>query len=149
MLEKLKQLAMDRKRENNPSFPVAYLPEPVFTDKTANGLTKCVVAWIQLHDGQAERISNMGKYVDESKIVTDVLGHKRKIGSGKYIKGQGTLGTADVSATIKGKSVKIEIKMADKQSEAQAKYQANIERAGGIYFIVHNFNEFVEKWKQI
>lgn len=149
MLQKLKDLAKQRKIEDNPDFPAHYLPESVFSDTTANGLTKCIIAWINLTNGQAERISNTGRYIDESKIVTDVLGNKRKIGSGKYIKGQGTAGTADISATINGKSVKIEVKMKDKQSEVQAKYQANIERAGGVYFIAHNFNEFYSHWEKL
>jgi F0F1-type ATP synthase alpha subunit len=105
-----------------------------------------VIDYINLSGGQAERISNTGRYIDESRIVTDVLGNRKKIGSGKYIKGTGTNGTADISATFKGKSIKIEIKMKDKQSEVQKEYQQAIERAGGIYFICHNFEEFLDKF---
>jgi hypothetical protein len=127
-------------------MPTDYVVRTKYTDATANGLTKCVTDYINLIGGQAERISNTGRYIDESRIVTDVLGNRKKIGSGKYIKGQGTNGTADISATYKGKSIKIEIKMKDKQSEAQKEYQQAIERAGGIYFICHNFDEFLEKF---
>jgi hypothetical protein len=81
--------------------------------------------------------------VDNSKVVTDVLGNQKKIGSGKYIKGSGTKGSADISATIKGKSIKIEVKIGkDKQSESQIEYQKAIERAGGIYFIAKDFTSF-------
>jgi hypothetical protein len=127
-------------------MPTDYVVRTKYIDTTANGLTKCVTDYINLIGGQAERISNTGRYIDESRIVTDVLGNRKKIGSGKYIKGQGTNGTADISATYKGKSIKIEIKMKDKQSEAQKEYQQAIERAGGIYFICHNFDEFLEKF---
>ena len=123
-----------------------YVVRTKYIDTTANGLTKCVIDYINLIGGQAERISNTGRYIDNSKIVTDVLGNRQKIGSGKYIKGTGTNGTADISATFKGKSIKIEIKIKDKQSEAQKEYQQAIERAGGIYFICHNFDEFLEKF---
>jgi hypothetical protein len=120
-----------------------YVVKIKFTDKTANGLTKAIIAWINLNGYQAERISTTGRYVDNSKIVTDVLGNRKKIGSGKYIKGTGTNGSADISATIKGRSIKIEVKIGkDKQSEAQIKYQQMIEKAGGIYFIAKNFDEF-------
>jgi hypothetical protein len=120
-----------------------YVVKTKFTDKTANGLTKAIIAWINLNGYQAERISTTGRYVDNSKVVTDVLGNRKKIGSGKYIKGTGTNGSADISATIKGKSIKIEVKIGkDKQSEAQIKYQQMIEKAGGIYFIAKNFDEF-------
>lgn len=127
-------------------LPPDYVVRTKYNDSTANGLTKCVTDYINLIGGQAERISNTGRYIDESKIVTDVLGNRKKIGTGKYIKGTGTNGTADISATYKGKSIKIEIKMKDKQSEAQKEYQQSIERAGGIYFICHNFEEFLDKF---
>ena len=123
-----------------------YVVRTKYIDTTANGLTKCVIDYINFSGGQAERISNTGRYIDESRIVTDVLGNRKKIGTGKYIKGTGTNGTADISATFKGKSIKIEIKMKDKQSEVQKEYQQAIERAGGIYFICHNFDEFLEKF---
>jgi len=120
-----------------------YVVKTKYSDKTANGLTKAIISWINLNGYQAERISTTGRYVDNSKIVTDVLGNLKKIGSGKYIKGTGTNGSADISATIKGKSIKIEVKIGkDKQSEVQIKYQQMIEKAGGIYFIAKNFDDF-------
>jgi hypothetical protein len=122
-----------------------YVVKKIYLDKTANALTYSIISWINLNGYQAERISTTGRYVDNSKIVTDVLGNRKKIGSGKYIKGTGTNGSADISATIKGKSIKIEVKIGkDKQSEAQIKYQQMIERAGGIYFIAKNFNDFYD-----
>jgi len=120
-----------------------YVVKTIFIDKTANGLTTAIIRWIILNGYQAERISTTGRWIDNSKIVTDVLGNRKKIGSGKYIKGTGTNGSADISATIKGKSIKIEVKIGkDKQSEAQIKYQQMIEKAGGIYFIAKNFDDF-------
>ena len=126
-----------------------YVPRNVFTDKTANGLTKCVVTWLTINGWQAERISNTGRYIDNSKIVTNVLGHQKKIGTGKFIKGSGTNGTADISSTIKGLSIKWEVRMKDKQSDDQKEYQAMIERAGGKYFIIHDFDEFMMYYKSI
>jgi hypothetical protein len=127
-----------------------YVPKTTFTDKTANGLTKCIVHWLNLNGWQAERISTTGRYIDNSKIVTDVLGNRKKIGSGKYIKGSGTNGSADISATIKGRSIKIEVKIGkDKQSDAQKKYQEMIEKAGGVYFIATDFDEFMMFYKGI
>lgn len=124
-------------------MPPEYIVRTKFTDKTANSLTKAIVKWINLNGYQAERISTSGRWVDNSKVVTDVLGNQKKIGSGKYIKGSGTKGSADISATIKGKSIKIEVKIGkDKQSEAQIEYQKAIERAGGIYFIAKDFTSF-------
>ena len=130
----------------HPNMHPDCIPRPVYSDKTANGLTKMVIDWITLNGGQAERISNMGRYIDSSKVVTNVLGQRMKIGSGKFIPGAGTNGTADISAIVKGRSVKIEVKMKDKQSDAQKKYQESVERAGGIYYIVRSFDEFIDKY---
>ena len=126
-----------------PSMPPDYIPLTKFTDKTANGLTKCVIAWINLNGGQAERINTMGRMLDKTKIVADTFGNKRTIGSVEWQKGTGTKGSADISATIQGRSVKIEVKMKDKQSIDQIKYQNDIENAGGQYWLVHNFDEFM------
>ena len=126
-----------------PSMPPDYIPLTKFTDKTANGLTKCVIAWINLNGGQAERINTMGRMLDKTKVVSDTFGNKRTIGSVEWQKGTGTKGSADISATIQGRSVKIEVKMKDKQSIDQIKYQNDIENAGGQYWLVHNFDEFM------
>jgi len=132
-----------------PRMPQDYIAKRKYTDATANGLTKCIIDWIKANGYQAERISNTGRYIDNSKIVTDSMGFQKKIGSGQYIKGTGTNGTADISATIKGKSIKLEVKIGkDRQSEAQKKYQADIERAGGIYIIVKDFDEFMNFYKK-
>jgi hypothetical protein len=132
-----------------PRMPKEYIPKPTYSDKTANGLTKCIIHFVKANGYQAERISNTGRYIDNSKIVTDSMGFQKKIGSGQYIKGTGTNGTADISATIKGRSIKAEIKIGkDRQSEAQKKYQEDIERAGGIYIIVKDFDEFMNFYKK-
>lgn len=127
-----------------------YVPKKKYTDITANGLTTCIVDWINLNGYQAERISTTGRYIDNSKIVTDILGNKKKIGSGKYIKSSGTVGSADISATIKGRSVKIEVKIGnDKQSEFQKQYESDVIRAGGYYFIAKDFDSFLSFYENL
>lgn len=115
-------------------FPTqAYIPMPSQEDTTANGLTRCIIDFIKLHGGQAERITVMGR-------PAEVCGRV------KWGKSHMTVGTADISATIQGRSVKIEVKIGtDKQSKKQKKYQSDIERAGGIYYIARNFIDFV-RW---
>lgn len=132
-----------------PRMPKEYIPKRKYTDVNANGLTKCIIHFVKANGYQAERISNTGRYIDNSKVVTDSMGFQKRIGSGQYIKGTGTNGTADLSLTIKGKSIKAEIKIGkDRQSEAQKKYQADIERAGGIYIIVKDFDDFINFYKK-
>ena len=59
-------------------------------------------------------------------------------------------GTADISCTIQGKSVKIEVKVGrDRQSEAQCKYQAQVEASGGVYYIAKDFESFYQWFNEM
>jgi len=147
---KLQELYLKDFKEKYPNVPDHCIPMQKFNDTTANGLTKTIINFIQYIGGQAERISSMGRMIDNRKVSTDVLGRERIIGSLTYIKGTSTNGTADISSIINGKSVKIEIKIGkDRQSEAQKKYQQATEKAGGIYLITTNFDEFMEQYKKL
>ena len=141
----LEALAWEVKRQRFPDVPDYILVSEKYRDDSANGLTRCVIAYIQLLGGQAERINTMGRPIDQRKTFTDVLGHTHQVGSVKWIPGTSTRGSADISATIQGRSVKIEIKFGkDRQSEAQRKYAREVEAAGGIYYVCKDFNSFVE-----
>lgn len=146
----LTQLALTALKERYPSFPEHAIPIPKYSDSSANGLTKCVIDFLNYSGHQAERVSSMGRMLDKTKVVEDVLGRQRTIGSMQYIKGTSTNGTADISSIINGKSVKIEIKIgADRQSQAQKQYQTATERAGGIYLITKTFDEFMEQYGKL
>ncbi len=142
----LNKLALKRLEFRYPSMPKHAIPLPKYTDRTSNGLTKAVIDFIELNGYQAERISATGRQLDKRKTYTDVLGNTRTIGSVKWIKGSTQVGAADISATIKGRSVKIEIKCkatGDRyQSQGQIDYQKKIEQAGGVYIIVRTFEDF-------
>jgi hypothetical protein len=142
--EKLNALMMEQLKQKFPNMPEAYIPKTDWTDNSANALTKCVIAWIQFNGGQAERISSQGQYREGAKIQvgSGIMAHTKQL-PGKWTPGQSTKGTADISATIRGRSVKIEIKQKDKQSEAQKQYQQAIENAGGVYIIVRDFDSFM------
>lgn len=132
--------------EKYPSFigREAHLPPPKLKESGANDLTRLVIDFLTYNNCQAERISSQGQYRDNRKVVTDVIGRQRTIGSGQWTPGTSTKGTADISATIRGRSVKIEIKWgADRQSDAQKEYQLSIEKALGIYIIVKTFDDFI------
>ena len=117
-----------RYQKDNPGIRTNFLVKQRFRDDTANGLTQCIASYIKLNDGQCERINVLG-------IFDKKLGRYRPSGS--------TRGSADLSATIHGRSVRIEIKIGrDRQSEYQKIYQAEIERSGGIYYVVKDFSSF-------
>lgn len=142
-VKQLEQLANDEAANKFPTIPTEWLAPRKYRDDSANGLTKCIIDFLKLQKCWAERIANMGRQINNSHTFVDVVGRTRTVDSAKWIKGTGTNGTADVSAIIAGKSVKIEVKYgADRQSEAQKQYQRNIEQAGGIYFIASSFEQF-------
>ena len=142
--ERLKQSELAYKSIKYPTMPTELMATTMHSDKDTNSLTRCVLDWLKFEGWQGERISTTGKYIDSREQFTDVLGRTRTIGSGKYIPGTGTKGSADISATIRGRSVKIEIKFGkDRQSDAQKRYQEQIESAGGTYIIVKEFDSFI------
>lgn len=139
----LEQLANDAAQKKYPNTPSDWLAHRTFRDTTANGLTKCIITFLTLQGHQAERINSTGRIVDNRKTFTDVIGRNRIVGRYEWVYGTGTRGTADISATIAGLSIKIEVKTgSDRQSQAQIEYQQAIERAGGIYVIARSFEQF-------
>ena len=144
----LQELYLKDFKEKYPNVPEHCIPMEKFNDTTANGLTKTIIKFIQMIGGQAERVSSMGRMIDNRKVSTDVLGRQRTIGTMKYIPGTSTNGTADISAIYKGISFKIEVKIgSDRQSEAQKKYQQEVERAGAVYIIAKDFDNFIIDFK--
>ena len=148
-LSHLRDLHLQRQRFKYPSLP--YYSAPTFSATKTNGLTKCIIHFLQLKGHQAERISSEGRVIDTRQTFTDGIGLTRTIGSVQRIKSSATRDTADISATINGISVKVEVKNAatrDRQSEAQKSYQHSIEAAGGMYFIATSFAQFVNWFYQ-
>ena len=141
-LQKLKNLFIQNTMNKYPNYPVDYIATPKYNNTTANGLTKCIVDFLNLSGHRADRVSSAGRFIDDSKVVSDVLGNQRKIGSGTWVKSETRNGYADVNATIKGRSVMIEVKMKDKQSEEQKKFAQSEIDAGGQYWLVRSFDEF-------
>lgn len=131
----LEAKVLTAKQKAYPTFPPSYIPKTSYRDDTSNGLTKAIIDWLQVEGWQAERINSTGI-------------QKRIKGNLKWIPTQGRKGTADISATIKGQSIKIEVKCAASgdryQSSYQIAYQKEIEAAGGVYFIARDFTGFLE-----
>ena len=149
-LQELERMANIADRQKYPHIEPEYLAPRLFQDNDTNRLTVAVISFLKLSGHQAERIHTTGRVIDKTKTFTDVLGHRRRIGSMTWIPTTGTRGSADISATIYGASVKIEIKQGrDKQSEAQKDYQRAIETAGGYYVVVRSFQEFYDWYNKV
>lgn len=146
-IKELEKLSLDAKRLRYPLNP--FLVGDTFRDDTANGLTKAIIAFLRLRGHQIERINVTGRPKDHTKTFTDVLGNTRMIGSIDWIKTSGTVGSADLSGIINSISVKIEVKIGrDVQSEAQFRYQQEVEASGGYYVIAKTFDGFVAWYNQ-
>ena len=145
----LKALYLEHNKKKYPSTPDECRPNKYYNDKTANGLTTCIKDFLNNSGWQAERISVTGRRVDNLKggNKPKAFGLVTKFGKTIFIKSTMTKGSADISATIKGKSVKIEVKIgSDTIKKDQTEYKKNIENAGGIYFIAKSFADFYEKY---
>ncbi len=144
-IQHLRELSKERFRRKFPHMPEHCVTSKSYSDRTANGLTKCIIDFLRYTGAQAERISNTGRMIDRRQTVTDVIGRVKTIGSYEWVYGSGTRGTADISATVKGRSVKIEVKIGSvRQSEYQKQYQNSIEKSGGLYYIARTFETFID-----
>lgn len=97
----------------------------------------------------------------ESEIRNAILGaiskryhphglfYRRNVGSGKSQKGHfvrfGLPGQADIAGCLYGKFIEIEVKAArGRQSDFQKKWQAAVEKAGGIYILASSVDGVIE-----
>ena len=135
----LKALEINYLTLKHPTMP--YITASDWKDDSANALTQCITAFLIFSGWQAERINTMGVYREGKKIQ---VGENTRQLKGKWTPSTSTKGSADISATIFGRSVKIEVKYGkDKQSEVQKRYQESIEQAGGTYYIAKDFDNFL------
>lgn len=113
--------------------------------KTANGLTKFILNYVNWNGYRATRISSAGRYIE----AKNEKGHKIA-GGGKFIPSTTRKGTADLSCTINGKSVMIEIKIGnDKPSEFQLREQQRERAAGGVFEFISTPEDFILLYEKI
>jgi hypothetical protein len=120
-----------------------YTPPKMPDIRKSNGLTNYIVNTINWMGGNATRVSSAGRMIDakQKQPSGTVLTIK------KYIPSTTRRGTADVTATFKGKSFKFEIKIgSDKASPYQIEEQKKEIAAGGYYFIIKTPEDF---WNSI
>jgi hypothetical protein len=144
-IARLHELRLADNRRKHPTVPHPERTIKPYADKTAGGLTRCIVEWLRLNGHQAERINTTGTPVDKRRSYVDCLGFQRTIGGVTWRKNSTTKGSADISATVRGRSVKVEVKVgSDRQRPAQREYQRSVEEAEGVYVIARTLAGFVE-----
>lgn len=128
-LKMMNELYRNYIKKKYPSLEDFHIGKYSKRDKDTNGLTKCIIDFLKYKGWQCERIVSSGKYDPKLK---------------KFVYATSTKGTADISATIKGLSVKIEVKYGkDTLSEKQKRYRDEIIQSGGIYYVAKDFDNFV------
>jgi hypothetical protein len=100
---------------------------------TANGLTQFICNFINWSGYRATRINTMGRMV-----------------GGRWIHSTTRKGSADISSTIKGRSVMWEIKVGrDRPRPEQLAEQQRERQAGGIYEFVSTPDGFFELFDKL
>ena len=113
---------------------------------SANGLTTFICNFLSWVGYRATRINVMGRLVDGVEKQPSGA----KVGVKKWLPSSTRKGTADISATIKGRSVMIEIKVGrDKPRPDQLAEQIRERNAGGIYEFIGTPDEFFELYFEI
>ena len=133
------------KQARRPGVPLHALPRYSFTDKSANELTKAILAWFELKGIEAWRQNSTGRYVQE-KRQTNVLGHSVVTQKGRYIPSAGGKGSGDIQAILPphGRVLNIEVKIGrDRLRDSQIKFKDRIEKMGGLYLVIRSWDEFI------
>lgn len=113
---------------------------------TSNGLTQFCINFLMWSGHRATRVAASGRLINSPQKQASGISLMTK----KWIKGSTRSGSADISATVFGRSVMIEIKVGnDRPSENQLREQAIERKAGGIYEFVHNVQEFFDLYDRI
>ena len=115
-------------------YPVAYAShgclKTSFPDTSkANGLTQAIIKYLMWSGHRATRITSAGRMLGK-----------------RFIPGTTRKGAADISSTIKGRSVMWEVKINDQPAMEQLREQELERKAGGEYFFVHSMDEFFKHY---
>lgn len=147
-LKILAELDYNAKRDLYQNVPEYAIAKTKFEDKTANGLTRCILQFLQLKNHWATRINTTGRLL-QGKEYTDVLGHRKQMKS-TWIKGTTKKGTADIHAVLFGKHASLEVKISrDKMSKHQIATKEQIESSGGLYYVAKDFESFYAWYNRV
>jgi len=113
---------------------------PKYPDvRTSNGLTRMILYFLKWEGWRATRINTMGRLIDGPQKQDSGVSLITK----KFIPSTTRKGTADISATIKGRSVMLEIKISgDTRRPEQLREQELERQAGGVYEFISGPDEF-------
>jgi hypothetical protein len=152
--DELKALKLAHIKKTAPNFYEASggdkMKIKMYTDKTANGLTACIVDYLNFSGHYANRINTQGqarvKKIPKYNIFSKQIEHMEKV---SYTKSSTRKGTGDIDSIVFGIPLKIEVKVGrDTQSDDQKEEQNRIERAGGVYYLAVDMQTFLMWFKK-
>ncbi|MCK5341854.1 MAG: hypothetical protein KAR20_00540 [Candidatus Heimdallarchaeota archaeon] len=153
-IDHLKQLIRDEFKRTHPNLPAHAIPVNLFNSyKPEKREKKRIEKFLNLSGWFATVVENQGTFIP-AKIEKNVIGQYKQIGKDRFNYSPNLEGQADIRSTIKGRAVEWELKRKykrghDQQSAKQKRFQAKVERAGGIYIIVESFEDFYVKYNEL
>jgi len=148
-LNALRELIINYYREKYPNVPIYAIPVNTFNNlKPEKRELKRIERFTELSKGvKLNIVTNVGKRIDKRVQIGGLFGGGKIVGSVEYHKSTVQNGTADLVGLIQGRFLAVELKRIykngkDRQSQVQKDYQKEVEDAGGLYWIVTDFNDF-------
>lgn len=145
----LRDLATIISKQEYANIPQHAWPKKTFRDKTANDLTKAVLAFFKYRGIKAWRQANEGRYI-QPEHVHNVIGHRITVKKGRFIpRGKASKGIGDIAAVINGIFTSWEVKVGkDTQRADQKTFQKDLEASGGKYFLIKTWDDFYFQFSQ-
>jgi len=129
-IRQLELLADAYKAALHPNLPAHAGIKSKYDDRTANGLTRCVVDFLKFSGHFATRLSSTGLYREDLK---------------KFVPSAQRVGLPDVLACVDGRYYAVEVKVGrDRLSDEQKKAIEDLRRAGAYVFVANTFQGFLE-----
>ncbi len=143
IVKRLKAIANAVVRKKHSKNPLESIAPRRNNDEFLNWEMKCITDFL-INKGWIIGIDSRANYqIDPRYSFVDIFAQIRTTDLANWDVGSDTNGILNSSATMNGKSIIIEIKVAcGKLSEAQRKYKSTIEKADGIFFFAHDFAGF-------
>lgn len=127
-LEHLNALADEDKARRYPNAP--HRVKANYSDKSANGLTHCIVDWFAFHTPFSTRLQSTGTYRADLQ---------------KFVPSQQRPGMPDVFAVVDGRAVFAEVKIgADRLSDVQKATISDLIKSGASVYVARDFQGFYD-----
>lgn len=138
-------------------FPSAFLASggynqriKPYSDTTSNGLTKCILDFLNFSGHWAVRVNVQGQArvqrIPKFNILSGQVEQHEKV---QWTKSMTKRGTPDIDSIIFGKPAKIEVKIkGDQIRDEQTEQGQRIEAAGGLWYIARDMPSLMQWYRE-